>query len=189
MKNQTEHNPTSMGEVNLKEPEFDRQFRRLASEIKILYQIKKPDVALKYQCVVDFFERDFRPDHKMKLSRQIHDVGFNKIKNAFQVLNRECENLLCENEDLLGILKKHLFNQRPPENDNQMIRQTGQFIHVTLIYLNVLKNKKITGYRESFLQAKNEALLVINPVIEVIFNIISELMNENKFHRKFETDI
>jgi hypothetical protein len=165
--------------------EFVNQFEKLAQLLRSLYEYQQTKDQNSFPCVVTFFNENFNADHRRKIINSIDVIGFEKIRHAFDILNRECENLLCEEEDLFGIFKRHQFNKNEPVTDNQKIKLIGRYIHLTLIHLNILKKKKITNIPQSLINTRRNALEIINPLLMEIFKIITELQ-EKRNNRKIQ---
>lgn len=154
---------------------FDNRLLRLVVLLKEIHQRHHPDDEFSMNYLVKLFENHFDTRSKSDLITEINLIGYEKLKNTFEKLNQECESYLCESEDIFGILKRHQFNKSNPETDYEKLRQVIQFMHITLIHINLLHNKRRTTIPGKIIILKNMAFDIIESIVNKIEGILIDI--------------
>ena len=114
------------------------------------------------------------------LISKIKMIGYEKIREAFEILMRVCENQFEEKEDLFGILKRHRLHIPEPGSDQEKLYRIGQFLNMALINRNRIKKNDQECLTESLMKMKYEASLILMPLMEEIFIAVfgEEILHE-----------
>lgn len=159
------------------EIKFDTQFLRIFSLLKEIHLMKNQSKKFSLDCFVEAFDNEVSEKDKLILINGIKTIGFNKIRDTFERINSECENYLCNPENLFGILKRHQFSKEVPADDSDMLKQIIQFMHLTLIQLNILQNNKHKRIPERLVAIKTSAYYTIEPLINKVDEIFVKILH------------
>ena len=163
---------------------FDNRFLRLLTLLREIHLLKNrpDDFSLIY--LVELFENEISEKKKSVLIREIKKIGYEKLKHTFEKINMECESYLCESENLFGILKRRQFNKEIPDTDNERLKQIIQFLHITLIHINILHNSKNKSIPEKIIAIKNKAFKTLEPFVNKVEELLDEIFNLAIINRK-----
>lgn len=156
----------------LMDGDLDELTKSIFALIKINRQMNKRNTSQEWCCINEMIESKMTKKQRSLLQDQIDEVGFNKIKEAFWILNRACEDMLCEPEDLVGIFKRRLFSHRDPQTDDEKIYFIGRYINLTLIKFTALKNKNKLSRPVQLKYVKSEITLILLPLLKTIISIL-----------------
>jgi hypothetical protein len=148
---------------------FDRQFDAVAALLmtfkKAVFNVKVSDLV----CICTLIDQGISSDRKSRLIKSIDRIGYEKIRSAFEILLRVCEDQIHEKEDLFGILKRHRLHFPEPGSNEEKLYRIGQFLNMSLINQNLMKKNGHQPLTESLMRMKYDASLVLMPLIEEIF--------------------
>lgn len=130
-------------------------------------------------CINDLIESKLTPKQKKILLDQIQAKGFPRLKEAFWNLNKACETMLCEPEDLFGIFKRRIFNHPDPLDDNDRLYYVGKYLNLTLMHFKLLKNRDRLPLFVRLQSSKSEAISIILPILRTVTSFL-----EGKFEFK-----
>ena len=122
---------------------FDSRMRNIIMYLKEIHQLQNQNEAFTLNYLFELFDRDIMGNDRDLLIKKINAIGFDKLKNTFERINMECEDYFCESEDLFGIFKRHQFNKKLPGSNSEKLQQVIQYIHVSLIHINILHKSGI----------------------------------------------
>lgn len=170
--------PSDNNENNIRGLQFDNRLIGLLTVLRKIHQIKNhsDDFALNY--LFELFENEVSEKAKNSLIKEIKRIGYDKIKTTFEEINMECESYLCETENLFGILKRYQFNKQTPDSDREKLKQIIQFLHVTLIHINILHKRETGPLPGKILAMKNLTFETLEPFVNKVGEILDDL-----FHR------
>jgi hypothetical protein len=165
--------------TSLMESDLDELTSSILALSKINRQLNKRDTNKEWCCINELLESKLTLKQKDILLYQIHEAGFTKIKEAFWILNKECENMLCEPEDLVGIFKRRIFSHRNPQSDHEIIHLIGRYINLTLIQFIMLKNRNRLSRIDQSESVKSKVTLILLPLLKTVLSILeSEFKNK-----------
>jgi hypothetical protein len=125
-------------------------------------------------CFQGFFHHEISKEDKEQISAMVLKIGFENTRDSFETINRECENITCESEDLFGIFKRHQFKMKTPLNKSKMYEKTIHYIHLTLIHLNIIFNQKNEGRVTEMFVRNKEDFDVLRPLFSLLEKIMLE---------------
>ena len=153
---------------------FDKRLLRILMLLRNIHHLKHPREDFSIAFLIELFDPEMPDKKKSKLIREIRRIGFNKLKSTFEKINLECESYLCESEDLFGIFKRNQFKRGMPQTDDDMLKQIIQFLHITLIHINILYKRKNIQLPEKLIAIKNEAFETIEPFIKRVEEVLND---------------
>lgn len=157
--------------IENEEAEFDSQFLRIFRQLKEIHKLKNQSTEFSLDCFVETFEKEISEKNKSVLIKEIEKIGFNKLRDTFEKINLECENYLCDPENIFGILKRHQFNKKLPNTDSDKLKLIIEFMHITLIHLNILHNTNHKKIPEKLISIKTDAFNTLEPFVSKIDDI------------------
>jgi len=155
---------------------FSYPILKIFNQLKEIYQLKNSPADFSLDYFLELFDNQVSEENKSVLVQEIKNIGYEKLKNSFEKINLECENYFCETENLFVILKRHQFNKKEPESDHQKLKQIIQFMHITLIHLNILHNNKDHVLTECLVSIKNKAFKKIEPFVNKVDDIFVDIL-------------
>ena len=163
---------------------FDNRLLRILALLRDIHQLKNrsDDFSLIY--LVELFENEISEDKKSVLIREIKNIGYERLKATFEKINMECESYLCESENLFGILKRRQFRKEIPDTDGDRLKQIIQFLHITLIHINILRNSENKSLPEKIIAIKNKAFETLEPFVNKVEEILDDIFNRAIIYRK-----
>jgi len=167
------------GEINKEIGSFDFRFVQIINTLKEIYKLKNPSREFTLNFVPELFEQEIPEQDKSLLINEINKIGFEKLRDTFERINMECEDYFCESEDLFGILKRHQFSKKTIRTDSDKLRQVVQYVHITLIHINIL-NKKCISCPPNLINTKKTALSTIEPFVKEVEILLQNILNQYK---------
>lgn len=125
-------------------------------------------------CINELIQSKFTPEQENILLDRIQTIGFARLKEAFWDLNKACNSLLCEPEDLFGIFKRRMFHHRDPLNDKDQIYFIGRYLHLTLMHIKMLKKRGQVSWLMRSDSTKSETISIILPILQAISSFMVE---------------
>ena len=166
-------NPPGQSVLN---PTFDGLISELIRLLTPSSKDKDPYTIKEWCCWTERFTQIATADSFIILKNKINHIGFNRLKNAFELLNQACESALCEPEDLVGIYKRHVFKKLSVVSDTEKTAAILKYLDLTLInWIRLRKLNKLNISRE-FIGKKKKAARVISPLL---FTLTDLLKSEN----------
>jgi hypothetical protein len=180
--------PADNNENNIRGLQFDNRLIGILTVLRNIHQIKNhsDDFALNY--LVDLFENEVSEKGKTSLIKEIKRIGYDKLKATFEEINMECESYLCETENLFGILKRYQFNKQTPDSDREKLKQIIQFLHVTLIHINILHKSETGPLPGKIIAMKNLAFETLEPFVNKVGEILDDLFHRIIFNEKIHSN-
>ena len=154
------------------ESDLDGLTKSILELIRVNQQLNKGGDNQEWCCINELLESKLTPDQKENIINQIHKTGFSKMKEAFWILNRACENMLCEPEDLIGIFKRRIFNHPDPKTDQEKMYFIGRYLNLTMIQINMLKNRDKLIRTKELQSVKSESTLILLPLLGIILSFL-----------------
>ena len=175
---------SEMNETRIKKDSgsLDPRFIRIIALLKEIHQLKKPSGEFTLYYLLELFEKDIPEYNKSQLIRKINKIGFDKLRDTFERINMECEDYFCESEDLFGIFKRHQFNKKILKKDSDKLRQVIQYIHITLINVNILYKKGISS-PTNLICSKKVSFSTIESIVRDVETILLNTLNQHKIIR------
>lgn len=161
---------------------FDSSLIQIIAYLKEIHKLKNQNGEFTLNYLVELFDRDIPEYSKSGLINKIHAIGFDKLRETFERINMECEDYFCESEDLFGIFKRHQFNKKLMRTESDKLRQVIQYIHVTLIHVNILHKKGISS-PTNLICTKKVALKSIEPFVKEVEVLLQNILNQHKVKR------
>ena len=158
---------------------FDSQMSNIIKYLKDIHQLKNRNEAFTLNYLGELFDTEITELNKSRLLTKINSIGFEILKNTFERINMECEDYFCESEDLFGIFKRHQFNKKLPVKDSDKLRQVIQYIHITLIHINILHRRGISS-PVNLICSKKDELKALGPLIKEIEIILLNIIKLNR---------
>ena len=124
---------------------FDSRMSNIILYLKDIHQLRNQNKAFTLTYLVELFDSHITGYDRSLLIKIINTIGFDILKDTFERINMECEDYFCESEDLFGIFKRHQFNKKIPGSDSDKFRLVIQYIHITLIHINILHRRGISS--------------------------------------------
>ena len=159
---------------------FDIRLLQLLTLLRAIHRLnnKPEDFSLNY--IVEIFKNDISEKNKYELISEIKNIGYERLKDTFQKINLECESYLC-----FGILKRHQFSKETPNTDPEKLHQTIQFLHITLIHINILNNSRNNSLPKKIIAIKNKAFKTLEPFVNKIEEILVDIYSGEIINRKY----
>ena len=154
------------------ESDLDEFTKNILELIRVSRKINKGGDNQEWCCINELLESKLTLEQKEIIINQIHQTGFSKIKEAFWILNRACENMLCEPEDLMGIFKRRIFNHPDPKTDEEKMYFIGRYLNLTMIQINMLKNRNKLIRTKELQSVKSESTLILLPLLGIILRFL-----------------
>ena len=164
---------------------FDIQILRLIALIREIHQLRNRSEDFSFIYLVEIFRNEISEKDRSILIRIIKRIGYEKLKKTFERINMECESYLCESENLFGILKRHQFSKEIPKTEGERLNQIMQFLHITMIHINILHNSKNKSLPEEIIACKNKAFQTIEPFVNKVEEILAGIFNEDIVNREY----
>jgi len=161
-------------EVEKNADQFDYWFLQIIHHLKKVHDVKRPHKTFTLDYIVDFFQNEIDDRVRSRLLRRIHSIGFENLKSTFEKINRECDDYFCETEDLFGILKRHQFSKPIPVHDEDVLCKAIQFLHISLIHINILYKKKLL-LPGTLRISKAEAVDTLQPFLQEVDAVLMDL--------------
>lgn len=158
---------------------FDSSLIQIIAYLKEIHKLKNQNGEFTLNYLVELFERDIPEYSKSRLIKKIHAIGFDKLRDTFERINMECEDYFCESEDLFGIFKRHQFNKKLMGTESDKLRQVIQYIHVTLIHVNILHKKGISS-PANLICSKKVALNTIESFVNEVETVLQNILKLQK---------
>jgi hypothetical protein len=171
-------------EINNNVLEFDNRFLRIVSLLREIHQFKNQSNDFSLSYLVELFQNEASEKNKSILIKEIKKVGYEKLKDTFEKINMECECYLCETENLFGILKRHQFKKEIPDSDSERLKQIIQFLHISLIHINILHNRKNRSIPDTLKNIKIKAFETIEPFVNKVEEILSDMIQTTVVNSK-----
>jgi len=168
-----------VNKINKPVESFDSRFVQIITYLKEIHRLKNPGGEFTLNYLVELFERDIPELNKSFLIKKINKIGFEELRDTFERINMECEDYFCESEDLFGILKRHQFSKKTLRTDFDRLRQVIQYVHITLIHVNIL-NKKGISSPPNLISIKNTALNRIESFVHEVEILLQNILDQNK---------
>ena len=159
---------------------FDSHLIQVIAYLQEIHKLKNQREEFTLNFLVELFERDIPESSKSLLIKKINTIGFDILRDTFERINMECEDYFCESEDLFGIFKRHQFNKKLMSTDSDKLRQVIQYVHITLIHVNILHKKGIYSPANLICSKK----FALNTVDSFVREVEAVLQNILKQHRK-----
>lgn len=158
---------------------FDAHLIHIITYLKDIYRSRNQNGEFALSYLAELFDRDITEDSKKPLLRKINAIGFDKLRDTFERINMECEDYYCESEDLFGIFKRHQFNKKLIRKESDKLRQVIQYIHITLIHVNILHKRGISS-PASLICSKKVAFKTIESFIKEVEKLLLDILNQDK---------
>jgi len=155
--------------------EFDAQFVHIILYLREIHQLKRPNEEFTLKYLVELFDRDIPVQNESLLLKQINKIGFENLRDTFEKINVECEDYFCETENLFGIFKRHQFKKRILETESDKLRQVIQYLHITLIHVNIL-HKKCISLPADLISVKKSAYNTIEPFVSEVKTLLLDML-------------
>ena len=123
-----------------------------------------------YQCICSLIQNEMTSQDRSKLINLTHKVGFNNVRQAFQILNQDCQCPLHESKDLFYYIKKHRLGEVEIKSDDELLVHLSYYLNVTLINLHRIKNLSIDPGEGDLKKRKGEASRTLTPIVAQVFN-------------------
>lgn len=159
--------------------EFDAQFVHIILYLREIHQLKRPNEEFTLKYLVELFDQDINKQNESRLIKTIHKIGFFNLRDTFERINMECEDYFCESENLFGIFKRHQFKKRLLETDSDKLRQVIQYLHITLIHVNIL-HRKCVSLPTNLINVKKSAYHTIEPFVSEVETLLLDLLHYAK---------
>ncbi len=183
-RNDSKNSETKKNNIRIKKDleSFDYSLIQIIRYLKEIHKLsdKKGGFTLNY--LVELFDKDIPEYNKSLLLRKINTIGFDKMRETFERINMECEDYFCESEDLFGIFKRHQFNKKLISTESEKLRQVIQYIHITLIHVNILHKKGISA-PASLICSKKVAFKTVEPFVQEVEILLMNILNQHKIKR------
>jgi hypothetical protein len=160
---------------------FDSRMSNIIMYLKGIHQLKNQNEAFNLSYLVELFDTEITEYDKSRLLTKINAIGFEILKNTFERINMECKDYFCESEDLFGIFKRHQFNKKLPVTDSDKLRQVIQYIHITLIHINILHRRGISS-PVNLICSKKDEIKVIESFIKAVEAILLSMLNQYRIN-------
>ncbi len=131
--------------------------------------------AEQFLCICSLLEKEIKGQKQEMLLQKIREIGFEKIRHAFSVINQDCENPMQEKPDLFYFIKKHRLNEVEVCSDEDTFKYVSYYFNVTLINFYRIKNLGLQMNSRNLAQKKDEMSGIINPLVEAVFEAILDL--------------
>ncbi len=168
-----------VNKINKPVESFDSRFVQIITYLKEIHRLKNPGGEFTLNYLVELFDRDIPELNKSFLIKKINKIGFEELRDTFERINMECEDYFCESEDLFGILKRHQFSKKTLRTDSDKLRHVIQYVHITLIHVNIL-NKKGISSPPNLISTKKTALNRIESFVKEVEILLQNLLDQNK---------
>lgn len=155
---------------------FYAQLVNIIIYLREIHQIKRPNEAFTLIYLVELFDREIPAGKESNLIKTINKIGFINLRDTFEQINMECEDFFCESENLFGIFKRHQFKKRIRETDSDKLRQVIQYLHITLIHVNIL-HKNCKSLPENLMNVKKSAHNKIEPFVSEVETLLVDLLH------------
>jgi len=170
---------TCKNNINKDFGQFDAQFVQIIIYLREIHQLKNPNEEFTLNYLFKLFDRDIPVQNESLLIKQINKIGFINLRDTFERINMECEDYFCESENLFGIFKRHQFKKRILETDSDKLRQVIQYLHITLIHVNIL-HKKCISLPANLIGVKRSAYNTIEPFVNEVESSLRDLLHNAK---------
>ena len=161
---------------------FDGSLIQIIANLKEIYDLKNSKEVFSLSYLVELFRTDIPEYSKRSLIDKINETGIDKLRNTFERINMECEDYFCESEDLFGIFKRHQFNKKLIRSETDKLQQVIQYIHITLIHVNILHKKGIYSPAK-LICSKKVDLKTIESVVKEVEKLLQNTLNQIKLVR------
>lgn len=158
---------------------FDARLIRIISFLKEIHKSGNQNGDFELDYLVELFDRDVPEDSKRRLIKKINTIGFDILRDTFKRINMECEDYYCESEDLFGIFKRHQFNKKLMRTESDKLRQVIQYVHLTLIHVNILHKKGIYAPAK-MICSKKVALHLAESFVKEVESVLRNILNQQK---------
>ena len=170
---------TCKNNINKDFGQFDAQFVQIIIYLREIHQLKNPNEEFTLNYLFKLFDRDIPVQNESLLIKTINKIGFFNLRDTFERINMECEDYFCESENLFGIFKRHQFKKRLLETDSDKLRQVIQYLHITLIHVNIL-HRKCVSLPTNLINVKKSAYHTIEPFVSEVETLLLDLLHYAK---------
>jgi len=175
----TINSDVDVNKINEPVESFDSRFVQIITYLKGIHKLKNPAGEFTLNYLVELFDQDIPEYNKSFLISKINNIGFEILRDTFERINMECEEYFCESEDLFGILKRHQFSKKTMRTDSDKLKQVIQYVHITLIHVNIL-NKKGISSPPNLIRTKKTALDRIESFVKEVEILLHNILNHHK---------
>ena len=181
----SEDSQSGNSKLNASTLKFDVRLLQILTLLKDIHRLKNRSDDFSIIYLVELFENEISEKKKSLLIREIKKIGYEKLKATFEKINIECECYLCESENLFGILKRRQFRKEIPDNDIEKLKQIIQFLHITLIHINILYHSRVRAIPEKIATIKNKAFVTLEPFVNRVEEVLDEIFNSAIIDKKY----